>query len=67
MKSMKQIKGIIFDMDGILVESEPIQLKAMNLALAEYDVTLTKNQWKMAEGRKPFGSVNNAKDQEPAF
>jgi beta-phosphoglucomutase len=35
------VRGIIFDFDGVLVDSEPIRFKAGALALAEIGVSLT--------------------------
>ena len=33
---MKNIKGIVFDMDGVLVDSEPVHIDAWNEVVAEY-------------------------------
>ena len=33
---MKNIKGIVFDMDGVLVDSEPIHIDAWNAVVAEF-------------------------------
>jgi beta-phosphoglucomutase len=41
-------KGIIFDMDGVLVDSEPYIIKAVTLALAEFGLKIT------AEDFHPF-------------
>ena len=35
---LSKIKGIIFDMDGVLVDSEPVMAKASVLGMADYGV-----------------------------
>lgn len=37
------IKGIIFDMDGVLVDSEPIHYKAWSQAFAQFGIEVTKD------------------------
>lgn len=36
---------VIFDMNGLLVNDEPIQLKAFNLVLQKLDIKISKRQW----------------------
>ncbi|HEX3077197.1 MAG TPA: GNAT family N-acetyltransferase [Lachnospiraceae bacterium] len=35
------LKAVIFDMDGVLVDSEPLNLRALVIAMKEFGVTLT--------------------------
>ena len=35
---MKEIKGIVFDMDGVLIDSEPVHIEAWNDVFAEFDL-----------------------------
>ena len=42
---MQNIKGILFDMDGVLADSEPVILKAAILALKEYGVNAEKKDF----------------------
>ena len=35
---MKKIKGIVFDMDGVLIDSEPVHIDAWNEVVAEFDL-----------------------------
>ena len=35
---MKNIKGIVFDMDGVLIDSEPVHIDAWNEVVAEFDL-----------------------------
>jgi beta-phosphoglucomutase len=36
LKNMKNIKGIVFDMDGVLVDSEPVHIDAWNEVVAPF-------------------------------
>ncbi len=38
-------RGIIFDMDGVLIDSEPIHCRAFREVLAGYGVTLTEREY----------------------
>lgn len=46
------IKGIIFDMDGLMVDSEPVQLKAINDALRPLGVQVNDDDFIDMVGRK---------------
>ena len=35
---MKEIKGIVFDMDGVLIDSEPVHIEAWNDVFAEFNL-----------------------------
>ena len=41
---MKKIKGIVFDMDGVLVDSEPIHIDAWNEVVAEFGLHFS-HEW----------------------
>jgi beta-phosphoglucomutase len=41
---MKKIKGIVFDMDGVLVDSEPVHIDAWNEVFAEFDLHFS-HEW----------------------
>ncbi len=41
---MKKIKAVIFDMDGIIVDSEPWQMISMRQAVAPFNITLTDKE-----------------------
>jgi HAD superfamily hydrolase (TIGR01509 family) len=46
--------AIVFDLSGLLVDDEPIQLQATNHALAPYGVTLSAKEWiEKCVGHKP--------------
>ncbi len=38
---MEKIKAVIFDMDGIIVDSEPWQMKSMRQTVAPFNITLS--------------------------
>jgi beta-phosphoglucomutase family hydrolase len=45
---MKKIKGIVFDMDGVLVDSEPVHIDAWNEVFAEFNLHFSHdwfNNW----------------------
>ena len=42
-------KGIIFDMDGVLVNSEPFIIKAVIQALAEFGLKITAEDFGQAD------------------
>jgi HAD superfamily hydrolase (TIGR01509 family) len=49
---MPRIKGIIFDMDGLMVDSEPVQLKAINDALQPLGIRVDDDEFIDMVGRK---------------
>lgn len=44
-------KAVIFDMDGVLADSEPLHLKAENITLAPYKVHITEEDCREFMGR----------------
>lgn len=40
----KRIEALIFDMDGVIVDSEPLHLRAFQTVLAEFDVPYTEEE-----------------------
>jgi HAD superfamily hydrolase (TIGR01509 family) len=51
---VKDSDAIVFDLSGLLVDDEPIQLQATNEALAPYGVTLSEREWiEICVGHKP--------------
>lgn len=41
---MKNIKAVLFDMDGLMIDSEPLHLQAVNSVLAKYGKHLTEEE-----------------------
>jgi len=57
------VKAIIFDMDGIIVDSEPVQLESFNEVLKPYNIQLSENDFKGFIGMTQveiFSSILNA-------
>jgi HAD superfamily hydrolase (TIGR01509 family) len=48
----ESIKAIIFDMDGVLVDSEPIHEKAEIQTLEEFGIRVPKDEWEFFRGKK---------------
>lgn len=48
---MSELKAIIFDMDGVLINSTPTNNESMNLVLADYGIHITKDEFKKYLGR----------------
>ena len=47
---MKEIKGIVFDMDGVLIDSEPVHIEAWNDVFAEFNLYF-ETEWIIYSGR----------------
>jgi HAD superfamily hydrolase (TIGR01509 family) len=48
---MKVIEAVILDMDGIVVDSEPLQLESFNEVLSQYGITLTEDDFVQLVGK----------------
>jgi HAD superfamily hydrolase (TIGR01509 family) len=44
------IKAVIFDMDGVVVDSEPLYQQAEERLFSEYGVTIPEEDWKLFRG-----------------
>jgi len=49
---MHQIKGLIFDMDGVLIDSEPLHLQAYQEMLKDFGITFSEADNRPFLGRK---------------
>ena len=67
------IKNIIFDFDGVLVDSEILVAKAMRKYLAEKNITFEENEFSKFAGKKTFQVISelsllfNIPDKESFF
>lgn len=48
---MKDIEAIIFDMDGVIFDTERLYLEAWNIVFSGYDLTMTKELYTSVMGR----------------
>ncbi|MDD5415521.1 MAG: HAD family phosphatase [Candidatus Daviesbacteria bacterium] len=62
---MNKIKAVLFDMDGLMVDTEPIHLRAFNYALGKYGKHLTEE----GNTRRYIGTpdIDGAKDMVLRF
>ncbi|MCK4577454.1 MAG: HAD family phosphatase, partial [Candidatus Marinimicrobia bacterium] len=44
------IKAIIFDMDGVVIDSEPLYKQAQERLFGEFGVTIPEDDWKLFRG-----------------
>ncbi|EKE24924.1 MAG: HAD-superfamily hydrolase, subfamily IA, variant 3, partial [uncultured bacterium] len=68
--NVEKIKAIIFDMDGVLVDSEPIHERAEMEICREYGMNVDKNEWDRFRGKKledifRYASNKYGKGDEP--
>ena len=47
------LKAVIFDMDGVIVDSEPLHMKAERMTLAPYGIKLDEKELQKYMGRTP--------------
>jgi HAD superfamily hydrolase (TIGR01509 family) len=57
----RQIRGIIFDMDGLMVDSEPVQLRAINDALKPLGIVVEEPEFIDMVGRKAIENFRTLK------
>ena len=55
-------KVVIFDMDGLMVDTEPLQLEALNLVLRPYSIRLSETDWMSYVGKKPKVNISTIKE-----
>ena len=58
---MANIEAVIFDLDGLIVDSEPIQWRAMNIALQPLGIQITESEWIEMVGRKTIDNLKSLK------
>lgn len=60
---MGHIQAAVFDLDGLMIDSEPLQLRAINQALALAGVELTEADWMRLVGQKSIEIIRQLKDR----
>ena len=60
---MGRIQAVIFDLDGLMIDSEPLQLRAINRALAPAGVALSEADWMRLVGQKSIEIIRQLKDR----
>jgi len=61
--NMKRYAGIIFDMDGLMIDSEPLQLKAVNEALKPLGIFVNETDFIDMVGKKSIENFSWLKDK----
>lgn len=46
------IKGILFDLDGTIIDSEPSRLKSSNMVLKDFNIQISQKEWNEKYKRK---------------
>lgn len=49
---MKQFQALVLDMDGVMVDSEPLQVEAERLVCQRYGIEIPLSEWKYFKGKK---------------
>jgi HAD superfamily hydrolase (TIGR01509 family) len=60
---MKHIQAVIFDLDGLMIDSEPLSMKAWGILLAKYDVELGLEDFKSTIGLDSLASARLLKER----
>ncbi|MBC8491324.1 MAG: HAD family phosphatase [Candidatus Marinimicrobia bacterium] len=60
---MQKIEAIIFDFDGVVVDSEPLYEVAEKRLFAEYGVTVPDEDWKIFKGSSEMGFYRLVRDR----
>jgi HAD superfamily hydrolase (TIGR01509 family) len=60
---MRRFQAVIFDLDGLIIDSEPLQLRAINQALAPVGITLTEADWVLRVGYKSIETIRRLQAQ----
>ena len=58
-------RAVIFDMDGVILDSEPVQLEAVNQILARYDIHWTQEVFRHHIGLRSVDFFKNLKKLYP--
>jgi len=61
-KNWKFPKAFLFDLDGVLIDSEPLHGKAWKETAALFDLNLTYSQLKLLRGRRRIDCANEIVD-----
>ena len=58
-------KAFLFDLDGVLIDSEPLHGKAWQETAAYFDLNLTNTQIKLLRGRRRIDCANELVNSIP--
>ncbi|MFL5732403.1 MAG: HAD family hydrolase [Chloroflexia bacterium] len=57
------LQAVIFDMDGLMIDSEPVQLRATNSALDPLGVRIAETEWAGMVGRRAIDMLADLKSK----
>jgi HAD superfamily hydrolase (TIGR01509 family) len=60
---MERLKAAIFDLDGLMVDSEPLQWRAMNLALSPLGIQIDESEWISMVGRRTIDNLARLRER----
>ena len=61
---MKELHAAIFDMDGLMIDSEPLQLRAMNASLQPYGARIEEDEWAGLIGQRGVDIFTSIRERE---
>lgn len=59
---MGRLKAAVFDLDGLMIDSEPLQLRGTNLALKPLGIQIDEAEWMRMVGRRTIDNLERLRD-----
>jgi HAD superfamily hydrolase (TIGR01509 family) len=59
---MARLEAAVFDLDGLMIDSEPLQWRATNLALRPLGIQIDEQQWMRMVGRRTIDNLERLRE-----